>query len=55
MLYRVTSALKDAGYRSLGITWIADSNAASLRQVERLGAKPLHRLHLFTKRLGAGA
>lgn len=51
MLYRVTTALRAAGYRSLGITWIADVNAASLRQVERLGARRLHRLHLFTKRI----
>lgn len=51
MLYRVTRALKDAGYRTLGITWIADENAASLRQVERLGARELHRLHLFRKDL----
>jgi hypothetical protein len=53
MLHRVTSALKQAGYHSLGLTWIADVNGASLRQVERLGAKRLHRLHLFTKRVGA--
>jgi hypothetical protein len=51
MLFRVTTALKTAGYRSLGITWIGDLNAASLRQVERLGARRLHRVHLFTKRL----
>lgn len=49
MLYRVTSALKAAGYERLGITWIADVNPASLRQVERLGARRLHRLHLFRK------
>ena len=54
MLYRVTVALRDAGYETLGITWIADVNGASLRQVERLGATPMHRLHLFTKRIGAG-
>lgn len=51
MLYRAITALKAAGYGSLGITWIADINAASIRQVERLGARRLHRLHLFTKRL----
>lgn len=51
MLHRVTAALERAGYRSLGLTWIADVNAASLRQVERLGARRLHRLHLFTKRV----
>lgn len=51
MLYRVTTALRDAGYTSLGGTWIADVNAASLRQLEKLGAQPMHRLHLFRKAL----
>lgn len=51
MLYKVTSALKQHGYTSLGITWIADVNKASLRQMERIGARRLHRLHLFTKAL----
>jgi GNAT superfamily N-acetyltransferase len=51
MLHRVISALKRAGYRTLGLTWIADVNAASLRQVERLGARRLHRLHLFARRI----
>ena len=53
MLHRVTTALRAAGYRTLGLTWIADVNAASLRQVERLGARRLHRLHLFTRRVAA--
>ena len=53
MLHRVTVALKRAGYTSLGITWIADVNAASLRQMERIGARRLHRLHLYSKPLGA--
>jgi GNAT superfamily N-acetyltransferase len=52
MLSRLVTAAKSAGYRSLGGTWIADVNTASLRQVERYGAKPLHRLHLFRKALG---
>ena len=51
MLHRVTTALKSAGYTHLGITWIADVNHASLRQVEKMGARPLHRLHLFRKPL----
>jgi GNAT superfamily N-acetyltransferase len=51
MLYRVTTALRRHGYRSLGITWIADVNGASLRQMERLGAHRIHRLHLFAKSL----
>lgn len=49
MLYRVVSSLRAAGYEDLGITWIADVNGASLRQVQKLGAKRLHRLHLFRK------
>ena len=53
MLYRTALALQQAGYRTLGGTWIADINAPSLRQVEKAGARPLHRLHLFTKRLAA--
>lgn len=51
MLYKVTSALKGAGYTSLGGTWIADVNAPSLRQAQKAGARPLHRLHLFSKSL----
>jgi GNAT superfamily N-acetyltransferase len=51
MLRRLIGTLRDTGYRQLGITWIADANAASLRQMERIGAQPLHRLHLFRKAL----
>ena len=49
MLARTVAALKQAGYERLGVTWIADQNAASLRQMERLGGVPLQRLHLFRK------
>ena len=51
MLYRTARALKAAGYRTLGGTWIADVNGPSLRQAEKVGARPLHRLHLFAKTL----
>ena len=51
MLATVIRALKARGYRQLGITWISDENKPSLRQVEKLGARPMHRLHLFRKRL----
>jgi GNAT superfamily N-acetyltransferase len=53
MLYRVVSSLRQAGYEKLGVTWISDTNAASLRQVEKLNAKRLHSLHLFRKDLAA--
>lgn len=51
MLQRVLKALKARGYATCGVTWIADENAASLRQMEKLGATRLHRLHLFRKAL----
>ena len=53
MLYRGIAALQQAKYGSVGVTWIADVNPASLKQMERLGARRLHRLHLFRKELGA--
>ncbi len=49
MMHRMITALKKAGYEQLGITWIGDMNTASIRQTERLGAKQMQRLHLFTK------
>ncbi len=51
MLHRVVSSAKRAGYRMLGGTWISDGNTASLKQMRGVGAKPLHRLHLFRKSL----
>lgn len=51
MLAHVTAAMKAAGYRRMGGTWIADVNGASLRQVEKIGGRALHRLHLFAKPL----
>ncbi|MEZ5854683.1 MAG: GNAT family N-acetyltransferase [Hyphomicrobiaceae bacterium] len=51
MLKRVVTAAKAAGYRRLGTTWIADVNGASLKQMQIMGAKPLHRLSLYAKPL----
>jgi hypothetical protein len=51
MLWRVLGALRKGRYRDCGVTWIADVNGASLRQMERLGAERLHRTHLFSKAL----
>ncbi len=55
MLYKLTTSLKQARYEPLGVTWISDLNAASLRQTERLGARRLHRLCLFRKPIASGA
>jgi GNAT superfamily N-acetyltransferase len=52
MLATLLPRMRDAGYKKLGITWIWDENHGSLRQMERIGAKPLHRTHLFRKALG---
>jgi GNAT superfamily N-acetyltransferase len=51
MLARTVRELRAAGYRSLGITWISDVNTASLRMMDKIGATPFHRLHLFRKDL----
>lgn len=51
MLSEMTRDMISAGYETVGGTWIADENAASLRQTEKAGAMPLHRLHLFSKEL----
>lgn len=51
MLYHVLTALKTRGYKSLGLTWIADSNHSSIRQAEKLGARLIHRLDIFRKEL----
>lgn len=51
LLLRALQGMRTAGYNELGITWISDSNTSSLRQMEKLGAKRLHRLYLFQKKL----
>lgn len=51
MLDVLTARLIRRGYQTLGITWVADTNRASLRTLEKLGARAQHRLHLFRKGL----
>jgi hypothetical protein len=51
MLYLALKNMKERGYKKMGGTWIADDNKVSLRQVEKLGGRPMHRLHLFKKDL----
>jgi hypothetical protein len=54
MLRHSVRAMRAAGYRELGVTWISDSNGPSLRQMEKIGARPCHRLALFRRSLGCG-
>ena len=49
MLHHAVSAMRSRGYSHLGISWVSDANGASRKQMDKLGAKPLHRLHLFRK------
>lgn len=51
ILYTITKAMREAGYKVLGNTWIGASNKASLRQKEKMGAHKLHELSLFRKAL----
>ena len=51
VLNRVITGAKAAGYKTLGNTWIGDSNGASLAQKVKSGAGKMHRLHLFSKAL----
>lgn len=51
VLQKVLTAMKQAGYEKLGITWISDLNKASLAQNIGGLAKPLHRNHLYRKSL----
>ena len=50
MLHATLKKLTGAGYERVGITWIADENKASLRQMERLGAAKHHSTTLFGKK-----
>lgn len=49
MLHHTLRAMRNAHYTHLGISWVSDTNLASQRQMEKIGARPLHRLHLFRK------
>ena len=51
LLHAALVGMRRAGYEELGITWISDTNTPSLRQMEKVGAEPLHRLNLFRKGL----
>ncbi len=51
MLHKLITAFKAGGYKAFGGTWIGDSNVASLKQAEKLGAEVMHRLHLYSKEL----
>lgn len=53
VLHRITTAMMSAGYEILGNTWIGVTNKASLRQKEKMGARPLHELRIFRKALSA--
>lgn len=49
MLAETLQRARLAGYQTVGVTWIADDNPGSLRQVEKMSGRRLQRLHLFRK------
>jgi len=49
MLAETLGRVRAAGYETVGGTWISDENPASLRQVEKMNGRWLHKLHLFRK------
>jgi hypothetical protein len=51
LLYKSLGAMRARGYTHLGVSWISDGNTASLRQMEKLAARTLHRLQLFRRAL----
>lgn len=51
ILHHVMQNAKQAGYTSVGNTWIADVNPMSLAQAEKAGSTRMHRLHIFAKPL----
>lgn len=53
MLHRTIAALKKGGYTHLGITWVSPTNRPSLSLVEKLNARELHELSLYSKSLEA--
>ena len=51
LVFKILNELIAAGYATLGITWVSDSNGPSLRLVEKMGGTPMHRTHLYRKPL----
>lgn len=51
LTYELMRAARDAGYRTLGGTWIGDDNQPSLKAAEAVGMKPHHRVYMFEKAL----
>lgn len=51
MLLNLHQKLIHKGYQQLGITWVADQNKASLKNMQQLNALEYHKLSLFKKEL----
>ncbi|MDG1517703.1 MAG: GNAT family N-acetyltransferase [Flavobacteriales bacterium] len=51
ILYKASKAMKERGYKTLGITWVSEKNIGSLRNVEALNGKKLHDVRIFSKKI----
>jgi hypothetical protein len=49
--YLGIKSMRERGYKTIGITWISDENAGSLKIMQMLQGKQLHRLFLYSKSL----
>ena len=51
IVYKSLTAMKARGYKRLGITWVSESNAGSMKKMKDTGARKLHDLRIFEKLL----
>jgi len=51
MLDSLVKNLSMRGYKTCGLTWIAEENKPSVAQTEKLLAQKMHKLHLYEKEL----
>lgn len=49
--YLTLKIMKKRGYKKLGITWISESNAGSMKKMEDTKARKMHSLRIFEKQL----
>jgi GNAT superfamily N-acetyltransferase len=49
IVYKTLKAMKARGYKTLGITWISESNAGSMRKMKDTNARKLHDLRIYEK------
>ena len=49
IIYKTLIAMKQRGYKRLGITWISETNDGSMKKMKDINAKKMHSLRIFEK------